>query len=98
MYWLTFTKGCPMRPISALLAATAAGALALTVVGPASAAPGFVRIETASGQVKTHTDPKAGRCYQGFEGESTITNRTRGTILVYPDPNCRTRVYIPVYG
>ncbi|MFI6922255.1 hypothetical protein ACIBIZ_20115 [Nonomuraea spiralis] len=83
---------------TALLAATAAGALALTIAGPASAAPGLVRVASASGQVKTYNNPEAGRCYQGFEGESSITNRTQGTILVFPDPNCQTRVYIPVFA
>ncbi|MCF6473580.1 hypothetical protein FAF44_35125 [Nonomuraea sp. MG754425] len=41
-------------------------------------------------------DPQPGVRYQGFTEESTVLNRTEGTILVFPDPNCRTWVFIPV--
>ncbi|MFC4010828.1 hypothetical protein ACFOY2_26610 [Nonomuraea purpurea] len=86
-----------MRPIpTALLATAAAGALALSIADPASAASGFVRIHSASGQVKTINDPQPHVCHQGFTGQSTIINQTEGTILVFPDQNCRTKVFIPV--
>ncbi|MFI7418467.1 hypothetical protein [Nonomuraea sp. NPDC049684] len=86
-----------MRPIpTALLAAAAAGALALTVAAPAAAAQGLVVIESVSRQMEVIHNPEPGVCHQGFTEESIISNHTRGMILVFPDENCRVQVFIPV--
>lgn len=81
----------------ALGSALAAGTLALTCAAPAVAAPGFVRVYSAGGQVKTVTDPQPRVCHQAFGPNTAIVNQTQGTILIFPDDQCRTRVFIPVH-
>ncbi|GAA1737923.1 hypothetical protein [Nonomuraea bangladeshensis] len=79
---------------TALLAAAAAGALALTVAAPAAAAQGLVVIDSGSGQLEVIQDPEPGVCHQGLTEVSTIANHTRGLIRLFPDANCRLRVFI----
>ncbi|MGW4957351.1 hypothetical protein ACWEPL_08955 [Nonomuraea sp. NPDC004186] len=85
-----------MRRFSALSAMAAAGALVLACAGPASAAPGFVRLYSSDGQVATVVDPEPFVCHQGFGDDTAVVNRTRGTILIFPDFDCRTRIFDPV--
>ncbi|GAA3106628.1 hypothetical protein [Streptosporangium carneum] len=85
-----------MRHLPTLLAAAAAGTLALACAGPASAASGAVRLYSQDGQVETVTDPQRGVCHRGFGANSAVVNQTEGTILIFPDPNCRTRTFNPV--
>ncbi|MEV8637311.1 hypothetical protein AB0395_37285 [Streptosporangium sp. NPDC051023] len=86
-----------MRPFNRLPVLLAvAGTLALACASPASAAPGFVRLYSPDGQVRTITDPEPRACHQGFGENSVVVNRTEGTILIFPDPNCRTRIFNPV--
>ncbi|MFF0869969.1 hypothetical protein ACFYUV_50025 [Nonomuraea sp. NPDC003560] len=90
-----------MRPVPVISAATAAVALALTCA-PASAAwaawaaPGTVRLFSPNGQTRTITNPQPGQCHPGLGPNSALLNQTEGTILVFPDSNCRLRVYDPV--
>ncbi|MEU4516714.1 hypothetical protein AB0G05_45120 [Nonomuraea wenchangensis] len=79
---------------TALLAAAAAGALALTVAAPAAAAQGLVVIQSGSGQLEVIQDPEPGVCHQGLTEVSTIANHTRGMILLFPDANCQLHVFI----
>ncbi|MEU1387312.1 MULTISPECIES: hypothetical protein [unclassified Nonomuraea] len=85
-----------MRPIPAISAATAAVALALACATPAAAAPGVVRLFSPDGQSRLITDPQPNQCHPGFGPDSGLLNRTSGTILVFPDSNCRIRVFDPV--
>jgi hypothetical protein len=85
-----------MRRLDATLAAAAVATSVLTCASPASAAPGVVRIYGPDGQVRTYADPEAGRCYRGTGADSALVNQTEGTILVFPDSGCRTRIYDPV--
>ncbi|GAA3168101.1 MULTISPECIES: hypothetical protein [Streptomyces] len=80
----------------AALVATA-GALALSCVNltTASAAPGVV-IQENGGQFKQTRDPQAGKCYPGLGADTAISNRTSGTILLFPDGNCSTKVLNPL--
>ncbi|MET7336786.1 hypothetical protein [Nonomuraea sp. NPDC005650] len=85
-----------MRRVPALLAIAASGVLVLTCAGPASAAPGVVRLYGPDGQVATVVDPQPYDCHQGFGDDTALVNRTEGTVLVFQDFNCRTRVFDPV--
>ncbi|MEU6789746.1 hypothetical protein ABZ912_62115 [Nonomuraea angiospora] len=85
-----------MRRVSALSALAVAGSLVLACAGPASAAPGFVRLYSSDGQVATVVDPEPFVCHRGFGDDTAVVNRTRDTILVYPDFDCRARIFDPV--
>ncbi|GGT16628.1 hypothetical protein ACFFV7_41545 [Nonomuraea spiralis] len=84
-----------MRPIPAILA-VAAGALTLISAVPASAAPGVALLSSQDGQTRTINDPQPRQCHRGFGPNSGLANYTEGTILVFPDSNCRTRIFDPV--
>ncbi|MFJ7907406.1 hypothetical protein [Kitasatospora sp. NPDC096204] len=77
--------------------AVTAGVLALSFVNvtAASAAPGVVIMEQGSNfqQVK---DPQGGQCYPGLGPDTAIFNRTNGTILMFPDNFCQTRILNPL--
>ncbi|OPC76965.1 hypothetical protein B4N89_40965 [Embleya scabrispora] len=74
-----------------------AGALALSFVAAstASAAPGVVIMKNG-GKSKQVQDPKDGQCHPGLGPDTAITNLTSGTILLFPDGNCRTKVFNPL--
>ncbi|MFG2908563.1 hypothetical protein ACGF13_26285 [Kitasatospora sp. NPDC048286] len=80
----------------AVLAVTA-GVLALSLVNvsTASAAPGVVIQENGSQFTQTR-DPKAGQCYPGLGADIAVANRTGGTILLFPDGNCQTKILNPL--
>ncbi|MFE5326258.1 hypothetical protein ACFRCG_07690 [Embleya sp. NPDC056575] len=84
-----------LRPRAAL--AVTAGALALSLVdlSAATAAPGVV-VMYRLGQEKAVSDPQAEQCQPGLGAGTTISNRTEGTILLFPDGNCQTKVYDPL--
>ncbi|MFE5326205.1 hypothetical protein ACFRCG_07415 [Embleya sp. NPDC056575] len=84
-----------LRPRAAL--AVTAGVLALSLVdlAIATAAPGVV-IMNRLGQEKAVSDPQADQCQPGLGTGTTISNRTEGTILLFPDSNCQTKVYDPL--
>ncbi|MFI6298542.1 hypothetical protein ACIBEJ_43605 [Nonomuraea sp. NPDC050790] len=84
-----------MRPIPLLLAAAAA-TLAFAATGPAVAAPGVVFLHAPSGEQKTVENPAALKCHVGTGPGSLVRNATAGTILVFPDSACRTRIFNPV--
>ncbi|MBF8189796.1 hypothetical protein ITP53_29515 [Nonomuraea sp. K274] len=86
-----------MRSIPAVLAASAAVALALPCAAPAFAAPRGVTITSSDGHEQTFENPSRGKCYTGgFGTDSTLTNSTQGTVLIFPDLNCMTRIFLPV--
>ncbi|WP_331743320.1 hypothetical protein [Kitasatospora sp. NBC_01300] len=82
-------------PRTALVAAVGALALSLVNLSSASAAPGVVYLEH-HGQVQTAQDPQANQCHRGPGPETLVRNQTEGTILIFPDGNCRTQAYQPV--
>ncbi|MEU5867973.1 MULTISPECIES: hypothetical protein [unclassified Nonomuraea] len=82
-----------MRPIPVISAAVV---LALTCAAPASAAPGFVRLFSPDGQSRIIDNPQPNQCHPGFGPGSSLLNRTAGTVLVFPDSNCRIKVFDPV--
>lgn len=86
-----------MRLSSRTALAVTAGVLALSFAGipAASAAPGIVIQENGStfNQVR---DPEAGKCYPGLGADTAIANRTGGTILIFPDGNCSTKILNPL--
>ncbi|MFG2915879.1 hypothetical protein ACGF0D_23715 [Kitasatospora sp. NPDC048298] len=77
--------------------AVTAGVLALSFVNAstASAAPGVVIMEN-NGQFTEVRDPAPQRCYPGLGADTAIANRTSGTILLFPDDNCRVRIFNPL--
>lgn len=85
-----------MRAIPAILTAAAAGTFTITCAGPALAAPGVVIITAANGQDRTVADPKPRDCHRAGGPGSTLRNLTEGTVLVFPDAGCRTKLYNPV--
>ncbi|MFB7911906.1 hypothetical protein ACFC1T_36285 [Kitasatospora sp. NPDC056076] len=74
-----------------------AGALALSFVNlsTASAAPGVVLMEHGD-QFKEVRDPNGGQCYPGLGPDTAIANRTGGTILLFPDGGCKTKILNPL--
>ncbi|MGW3078639.1 MULTISPECIES: hypothetical protein [unclassified Kitasatospora] len=86
-----------MRFSARSVLAVTAGVLALSLVNvtAASAAPGVVIMESGS-NFKQVRDPQAGRCYPGLGPDTAIANRTSGTILLFPDGNCMTRILNPL--
>ncbi|MFF2625072.1 hypothetical protein ACFVUN_04760 [Kitasatospora griseola] len=84
-----------ISPRAALTVAAGALALSFTGVSTASAAPGVVIQENGSNfnQVR---DPQGGQCYPGLGADTAIANRTGGTVLLFPDGNCQTKVLNPL--
>ncbi|MGX4733407.1 hypothetical protein [Kitasatospora griseola] len=84
-----------ISPRAALVVTAGALALSFTGVSTASAAPGVVIQENGSNfnQVR---DPQGGQCYPGLGADTAIANRTGGTILLFPDGNCQTKVLNPL--
>ncbi|MFI6505623.1 hypothetical protein [Nonomuraea typhae] len=83
-----------MRSIPLVLSAVAAATLAFA--GPASAAPGIVILTSPGGEQQVVENPEPGQCHPGIGPDNGVANFTQGTILVFPDPACRTRIYDPV--
>lgn len=86
-----------MRLGSRMALVLTAGALALSfvAVSTASAAPGVVILEKDD-KTKQVRDPQGGRCYPGLGPDTAIANRTSGTILLFPDGNCTTKILNPL--
>ncbi|MEV4899285.1 hypothetical protein AB0K48_59200 [Nonomuraea sp. NPDC055795] len=84
-----------MRPIPLMLAAAAA-TLAFVGTGPAFAAPGVVFLHSPDGAQKTVENPQPRECHVGTGPGSLVRNATEGTILIFPDSACRTRIFNPV--
>ncbi|PJN26121.1 hypothetical protein [Kitasatospora sp. CB02891] len=84
-----------ISPRAALAVTAGALVLSFTGVSTASAAPGVVIQENGSNfnQVR---DPQGGQCYPGLGADTAIANRTGGTILLFPDGNCQTKILNPL--
>ncbi|MFF2662694.1 hypothetical protein ACFVUH_35710 [Kitasatospora sp. NPDC058032] len=82
-------------PRAALVATAGVLALSFVNVPTASAAPGVVIQENGS-QFKQTRDPQGGQCYPGLGADTAIANRTGGTILLFPDGNCQTKILNPL--
>ncbi|MFE4517884.1 hypothetical protein ACFRMQ_27260 [Kitasatospora sp. NPDC056783] len=84
-----------IRPRAALVVTAAVLALSFVNLSTASAAPGVVILENGS-DFKQVRDPQGGQCYPGLGADTAIANRTGGTILLFPDGNCMTRILNPL--
>ncbi|MBD0669948.1 hypothetical protein BU198_07230 [Streptomyces sp. CBMA156] len=82
-------------PRAALVVTAGALILSLVNVSAASAAPGVVIQENGS-TFKQARDPQGGQCYPGLGADTAIANRTSGTILLFPDGNCQTKILNPL--
>ncbi|MFI5617596.1 hypothetical protein [Streptomyces sp. NPDC051567] len=85
-----------MRRITASLVAPAAALLLLATAPTVSAAPGEVVQRSRSGEEEVTDDPKPSDCHQGLGKGTTISNFTESPILLFPDPNCRTKIFDPL--
>ncbi|MFE4977229.1 hypothetical protein ACFRAR_34625 [Kitasatospora sp. NPDC056651] len=84
-----------IRPRAALVVTAGVLALSFVNLSTASAAPGVVILENGS-NFKQVRDPQGGQCYPGLGPDTAIANRTGGTILLFPDGNCMTRILNPL--
>jgi hypothetical protein len=84
-----------MRRIPAILAA--AGILTLALASPASAAPGVVLVTDHHGRTHEVFHPRPFHCHPAGGHHSSLRNFTRGTVLIFPDRHCRTRIFLPVH-
>ncbi|MEV4580458.1 hypothetical protein AB0K16_45255 [Nonomuraea jabiensis] len=55
-----------------------------------------MRLYSRDGHLATVVDPEPFVCHQGFGEDTAVVNRTQGTILIFPDSDCRTRIFNPV--
>ncbi|MEV7186607.1 hypothetical protein [Kitasatospora sp. NPDC093102] len=82
-------------PRAALVVTAGVLTLSSVNVSTASAAPGIVIMEKGD-QFRPVRDPRGGQCYAGLGPDTAIVNRTGGTILLFPDGNCQTRILNPL--
>ncbi|MYS82102.1 hypothetical protein [Embleya scabrispora] len=84
-----------LRPRVALVVTAGALALSFVAASTATAAPGAVIMDNGT-QSREVRDPKAVQCHPGLGPGTAITNLTAGTILLFPDGKCATKVLNPL--